>query len=233
MAIAGIVITQVVMPLQERAAEEERIAQEQARVAEEIQALSTAQIESTVEFGHYEQDNDESNGAEPVSWILLAVEDGKALMLAEKGLDFKQYNSAVKSYNYKGVTTYVYNSEYASSQVKTWLEQEFETQVFSEKELALLTDSATLLTEDEFSNLVPDAYRKCSLTECAFQKRLTYQQQTQYTSIDYEYESEWWLKSDKCAWIEMDGSIHHGIVPTVSSAVRPAIWVDVNTSNGQ
>jgi hypothetical protein len=230
--IAGIVFTQVVVPLQEQAAEEARIAEEQARVSEEIQALSTAQIGSTVEFGHYEQDNDESNGAEPVSWILLAVEDGKALLLAEKGLDFKQYNSAVKSSKY----TYVYNCEYASSQVKTWLEQEFETQVFSEKELALLTDSATLLTEDEFNNLVPDAYRKCSLTECAYQKRLTYQQQKQYTSIDYEYESEWWLKSGKsewCALIEKDGSTHDGIMPTVSFAVRPAIWVNVNTSNGQ
>ena len=241
MAIAGIVITQVVMPLQERAAEEERIAQEQARVAEEIQALSTAQIGSTVEFGHYEQDNDESNGAEPVSWILLAVEDGKALMLAEKGLDFKQYNPHTKEANW-GV------GEYADSQLRTWLEEDFEVQAFSNQELNSLTDHVTLLTEDEFNNLVPYTNRICSLTDYAYQKKVT--TLTSHDRYDYiGHKCEWWLRSneyknyyggyyvpkyveasDNETWV-MSGWL--GSNYDNSGAVRPAIWVNINTSNDQ
>ena len=237
--IAGIVITQVVIPFQERAAEEERIAQEQARVSEEIRALSTAQIGSTVEFGHYEQDNDESNGAEPVSWILLAMEDGKALLLAEKGLDFKQYNPHTKEANWG-------SGEYADSQLRTWLEEDFEVQAFSNQELNSLTDHVTLLTEDEFNNLVPYANRICSLTDYAYQKMVT--TLTSHGSYhNIRHECQWWLRSNE--YINyyggyfvpkyVEGSVNEtwvesgwlGSIFDNSAAVRPAIWVNISTSN--
>ena len=239
--IAGIVFTHVVVPLQEQAAEEARIAEEQARVSEEIQALSTAQIGSTVEFGHYEQDNDESNGAEPVSWILLAVEDGKALLLAEKGLDFKQYNPNTKEANWGA-------GEYADSQLRTWLEEDFEVQAFSNQELNSLTDHVTLLTEDEFNNMVPYTNRICSLTDYAYQKKVTtLTSHARYSNICHE--CEWWLRSNKYinylggyfvpkyvegldneTWVESGwlGSNYDN-----SGAVRPAIWINISTSNDQ
>ena len=35
----------------------------------------------TVVFGRYEQDNNMENGPEPIEWIVLNVDDGKALLL--------------------------------------------------------------------------------------------------------------------------------------------------------
>lgn len=46
----------------------------------------------TIFFGHYEQDNDESNGPEPIEWYVLAREDGKALLLAKDILEYLPYN---------------------------------------------------------------------------------------------------------------------------------------------
>lgn len=44
-----------------------------------------------VEFGKYEQDNDNSNGQEPIKWQVLDIDDDKALLIADKVLDNVQY----------------------------------------------------------------------------------------------------------------------------------------------
>ena len=45
-------------------------------------------------FGHYEQDNNTSNGKEPISWIVLDRRiNGQLLVISEKVLDKKQYNT--------------------------------------------------------------------------------------------------------------------------------------------
>jgi hypothetical protein len=44
-------------------------------------------VGETVSFGRYEQDKYLPNTWEPINWRVLAVEDGKALLLAERVLD--------------------------------------------------------------------------------------------------------------------------------------------------
>ena len=49
--------------------------------------------ENRVVFGTYEQDNDLTNGAEPIEWIVLErKEDGSMLLIARLGLDCMQYH---------------------------------------------------------------------------------------------------------------------------------------------
>ena len=44
-------------------------------------------------FGHYEQDNDLSNGKEPIEWILLDTEpDGTAVLISKFALDVQRYH---------------------------------------------------------------------------------------------------------------------------------------------
>ena len=50
-------------------------------------------IGSIVTFGRYEQDGDKENGPEEIEWVLLDVQDGKALLLSKYGLEAKPYNT--------------------------------------------------------------------------------------------------------------------------------------------
>lgn len=46
-----------------------------------------------VRFGLYEQDNDSSNGPEEIEWTVLAVEDGKAMLISRDILDMQPYHT--------------------------------------------------------------------------------------------------------------------------------------------
>ena len=53
----------------------------------EHQALpQNISVGDVLAFGHYEQDNNPDNGPEPIEWIVLDVQDGKALLLSRYGL---------------------------------------------------------------------------------------------------------------------------------------------------
>lgn len=47
---------------------------------------------TVVTYGRYEQDNDDTNGAEPIEWIVLATEDKNVLLISRYGLDTQEYH---------------------------------------------------------------------------------------------------------------------------------------------
>jgi len=57
------------------------------------QILSTAKAGDTISFGSYEQDNNILNGKESIAWRVLAVQNGKALLISEKNLDCLRYDN--------------------------------------------------------------------------------------------------------------------------------------------
>ncbi len=85
-----------------------------------------------VTFGHYEQDNDLDNGPELIEWIVLDVQDGKALLLSKYGLDAKPYNKDLVN---PGCV-------WETCTLRSWLNNEFLDDAFSEQEqqAILLTD---------------------------------------------------------------------------------------------
>ena len=71
----------------------------QTAAAETAQAQAKAQnpyvdvqVGDIIEFGSYEQDNTEANGAEPIEWRVLEVSGGSALAVSEYALDARAYN---------------------------------------------------------------------------------------------------------------------------------------------
>ena len=52
-----------------------------------------AAVGSVVTFGRYEQDNDLSNGPEPIEWTVLDVRDGKSLLISRFGLECRPLGS--------------------------------------------------------------------------------------------------------------------------------------------
>ncbi len=51
------------------------------------------QIGDLYSFGSYEQDNDLTNGAEPIDWEVLDIQDNRALLISKYALDSKPYNT--------------------------------------------------------------------------------------------------------------------------------------------
>ncbi len=76
-----------------------------------------------ITFGSYEQDNVSENGAEPIEWIVVDVFDGKATLLSKYGLDAKPFHED----GTKGIY-------WADCSLRSWLNSEFFTTAFSEKE---------------------------------------------------------------------------------------------------
>ena len=75
-----------------------------------------------VRFGHYEQDNDLSNGKEVIEWIVLDVQDNKALLLSKHGLDKMDYGTQNAAITWE------------KSPVRTWLNKTFLKEAFSKEE---------------------------------------------------------------------------------------------------
>lgn len=84
------------------------------------------QVEATVFFGQYEQDNNTDNGAEPIEWLVLNVEDGKALLLSVRALDCQPYN------------TQKTEMTWANSFLRSWLTNTFYETAFTAEEKAAI-----------------------------------------------------------------------------------------------
>lgn len=96
-------------------------------VADDSKSLSVGSI---VQFGVYEQDADFSNGMEPIQWIVLDIQDGKALLLSRYLLDAKMYNEKAVDVTWEKCT------------LRLWLNSDFMQTAFSEDE-----NAAILLSE--------------------------------------------------------------------------------------
>ena len=65
-----------------------------------------------IQFGHYEQDNDESNGKEPITWRVLEVKSDRLLVMSEMIID-------AILFNYSGVVQdYI---AWEGSDIRDWL----------------------------------------------------------------------------------------------------------------
>lgn len=89
-------------------------------------ALADTRTGSTVTFGVYEQDGSYNNGAEPLVWKVLTVQNGKALLVTEKVIDWFYYNN--------------YNTEvtWGTSSICMFLNDEFYNSAFTDAEKAAI-----------------------------------------------------------------------------------------------
>ena len=82
-----------------------------------------------ITFGSYEQDGDTSNGAEPISWEVLVIENDRALIVSDHCLDCQPYNDEAANITWESCT------------LRSWLNEEFYAEAFqeSEKECIILS----------------------------------------------------------------------------------------------
>ena len=178
---------------------------------------------------------------EEISWIVLAVEGEKALLLSEKGLDVKPFHNTFAEVNW-GI-----------SSIRKWLNTDFIEEAFSKEEEDMIEISSVLAdrnpfykgtepgenTEDkvfllsfqEVERYFPDEQaRKIKPTEFAISNGAAIDTQSKC--------SRWWLRSPGngsvfTAFVGESGKIGHGTTYVMNACnpftcVRPAMWIDTS-----
>ena len=82
--------------------------------------------DAKLKFGHYEQDNDTSNGPEEIEWRVLAAEGSRVLVISEYALDVKKYNAGSVGITWENCT------------LREWLNGEFFQTAFNSGEQGIL-----------------------------------------------------------------------------------------------
>jgi hypothetical protein len=202
-----------------------------------------------VSFGNYEQDNNLSNGAEPIDWLVLSVRNGKALLLSQYGLDCRKYHSSPDEITWENSAT------------RTWLNSTFLEDAFTAEEQAAIQittvpndssqgnskwdsvggnntqDQVFLLSYQEAKTYFKRIYeRKCLPTEYALaQGAFT----DPYEKINGNPAGIWWLRSPgrtqkDAAHVSSTGSCNsYSSVSFMDSyMIRPAMWVSLEALMG-
>lgn len=200
---------------------------ELAEKLEIIVSLSQCRKGDIVTLGEYEQDNNSSNGSEPIRWCVLKATNDSTMLISQQALDMRPFN-----YSRKAVT-------WETSSLRAWLNDNFYNAAFNETEKMFIKETTLENTEDKvfllsrneaMSLFGKDANRKTSNTEYAVRNADPY----------YKNFCFWWLRSrssDRSTEIAdiVDGSggmIDVGFMEPAASfvdeynSVRPVIWVN-------
>lgn len=219
-----------------------------------------AEIGDTYVFGEYEQDNDTSNGKEPIEWIVLDKDESSLFLISKYGLDCRVYASHSGSDVWK------------SCSLRNWLNESFLNDAFTESERAIIggmnvsadespesntdlgdvaVDKVSLLSASEAYGYFSSAQaRKCVPTTYA--KAQGAQTDSPSLTSSGEASCRWWLRSPDvdnryAAYVDYSGSVHRdgcdvngndgslrprGLsVDCDGVCVRPALRINLNSSN--
>lgn len=189
-----------------------------------------AEVGDYITFGAYEQDNDLTNGTEPIEWLVLAVEDDRMLVISRYGLACQQYEVAIPQPTWEECS------------LRKWLNEDFLQAAFSAEEQAripLVTlpaeaaspdyestpgnpteDRIFALSYQEAEALVPAADLRCLVTPYA----------RQHGVIPEKGYCWWWLRSagyfnSMALLVNPEGKFYQHNVNFPYNAARPAMWL--------
>lgn len=200
------------------------------------------QIGSIVPFGAYEQDCIQSNGKETIEWLVLDIQEDKALLLSYYALDSQPYNTEYGTTSWEDCSLY------------SWLKDVFLENAFSAEELEIIrltevdnsksqnnkdwdvagcanTDDMIFLlsyadTDRYFDN---EAARICTPTDYAVSMGADVR-----TLDDGITDAAWWWlrspgeTSSQASFVNFDGTRYTNAVGNEYLSVRPALWIDLD-----
>jgi hypothetical protein len=200
------------------------------REKEYLQSLQYAKEGDRIVFGKYETDNEQNNNYENVSWIVLAKENNRLLVLSE---------SVLFCTNVQNADDYV--NEWKYSAVRESLTNIYNI-AFSEKE-KMCIPSVSVVTEGDFVSEVRDQVFVLSVEEVeryldTNAKRVA--TTTAYVRALAKKNDIYAYEKGTCAWgvrmnknsknvvvVESDGSIDKTGRYLNHIGVRPAMWIEI------
>lgn len=175
-------------------------------------------VGDSVYVGTYEQDNLLFNGEEPIEWIVLSVQNGQAILISKYMLDVKAFNDEKYS-----------AASWAECTLRTWLNDEFLKDAFTEAERATMVKYTTENTEDYVFCLSRSeseyfsAYRSSAFTEYAATKGVFLED---YWLRTYSQLGGWGTQKSEL-WSDSTKGYTSTLVYTVRG-VRPCIVIKCN-----
>ena len=199
--------------------------------------VKSVNVGDTYRFGSYEQDNNKSNGQEDIEWLVLAKEGTKILVISKEALDCKPYNTSYTDVTWETCT------------LRKWLNNDFINAAFSADERTMIpTVTVSADKNPDYStnpgNATQDQVFLLSITEANkyFSSDSARQcKPTDYAVANGAWESDsgncwWWLRSPGltqllAASVYDDGDVTEfgRSVDHDDCAVRPALWIDLNS----
>ena len=95
-----------------------------------VESFNTYRVGAIVTTGRYEQDGDESNGPEPIEWIVISNENGQAILLSKYVIRCVSYIELGK------------NDEWENWALREWLNGDFYNNAFSTNEKDIIIQSS-------------------------------------------------------------------------------------------
>ncbi len=184
-------------------------------------------VGDTFKFGHYEQDNDTSNGKEGIQWEVLDCDksNNRILVLSVKGLHTMKYH---KNNN---------KTAWGDTSVRKWLNGTFLKSFSSDEKDSIIktnvsgsNDYCFLLDANQVKKYLKEPYR-CKATKQA-------KAEGAYINSDYKT-SSWLLRLDvaenRIAWVGGAGKLYtpngkngENYMTSKDNVVRPAMWLKIN-----
>jgi hypothetical protein len=208
---------------------------------------STVAVGNIIEFGAYEQDNDMSNGKEPIEWLVLERDGNKILVISKYALDAQPYNDNDE-----------FDTTWERCTLRTWMNGTFFKEAFNIAERKMIqttlvtadkypkydtdpgndtNDKIFLLSRDEVDNkyftFTLYGERKCVPTAYA-KARFTWTYAFDAYTEDGETTCHWWLRSPgkdqfRAAKVGIHGDTDNvGDFVLSGACVRPAMWIDLD-----
>ena len=185
------------------------------------------EVGNTVALGSYEQDNDTSNGTEPIEWTVLAVEDGRALVISKYAIEYMAYHTTEDDVSWE------------ECWLRQWLNNDFYNTAFNtdEKNNILITHNINPgVSGDEVWNDTEDRVFLLSMEEAEsyFGADISGEcEATEYAAAkgDLEDSCDWWSRTP--FFVTRNGTTHWLKTNVIGSsgdfAVRPAMWIAVGS----
>ena len=207
------------------------------KLIQRFDSLQNIKEHQYIIFGAYQQNNNTANDKENIEWLVLEVKDGKALVISKYALDCKQYNTNNTDVTWEDCT------------LRKWLNNDFINEAFSAEEKARIsTVTVSADKNPEFStnpgNATQDQVFLLSITEA--NKYFSSNSARQCRATDYVVAKDawvddngncwWWLRSsgifqNYAANVNCDGDVRESgnLVTNARNAVRPALWINLNS----
>lgn len=184
-------------------------------------------VGAEVTFGRLEQDEDTSNGEEPITWIVLACDGNKALLLSKYALGDEQQYEKEKSISWE------------QSSIKPWLER-MKKRAFTENEQSAINGELTLMTSSEVYDYLPEQEtRICRKLKDVKEKGeeargTSWWLMTSVSQRTYESStprSNGYVHVEKKKKLVTPGVSYEGKIdywsPNAKISIRPIMWVDL------
>lgn len=200
-----------------------------------MQMARNVQLGEHISFGSWEQDGDLENGPEPISWLVLAEDDGRILLWADYVLDAVPFHDS-----YVDIT-------WADCSLRTWLNETFYRGAFTEEEQVMIPMTYVENPDNSAGGTkggepTEDHVYILSLNELAVFARCgyipyIYTLPTPYAAsrgVETHEDWEtccWWLRTpgsqQNCvSYCAMNGNpMYSGVVNRKNYGVRPVIWL--------